>query len=284
MQGLDCGEPACCLPERPAPGTVRYSRKTAFTLVELLAVIFIVSSLVGLLLPAVNQARSSSQSISCQNNLKQLQMGYLLYVHDNTDHFPVNRARSFGLGDVRNVAGSWVVGNAQRDTETTNITNGTLYPFIGSPGVFRCPADRSTALDTSLLRTRSYSLEGWLNAYYTAKGLEMEPAFYPEAKLRLAEVEAPGQVFAFIDEQEDSIDAGVFVIEQPARDGQRASWLSLPSDRHQQGANLSFLDGHTDHFRWGNRKRFRQFDVPAKADREDLERLAACLPHNKTDK
>jgi prepilin-type processing-associated H-X9-DG protein len=94
-------------------------------------------------------------------------------------------------------------------------------------------------------------------------------------------------VFAFIDENEQSIDAGFFLILQPIwvapNSGAAAdAWRSVPADRHRQGSNLSFLDGHAEPWHWAAPKVFKGFDAPPSpgSDLADHRRLQEALPHD----
>jgi prepilin-type processing-associated H-X9-DG protein len=72
---------------------------------------------------------------------------------------------------------------------------------------------------------------------------------------------SPAQIFVFIDENSNT--------EEDSQFGNPVGlpfwpqeWFDMPSDRHIQGGNLSFVDGHVEHWRWKAPMTFYGWEMP----------------------
>jgi len=239
--------------ERPGEG---------FTLIELLVVIAVIAILAGLLLPVLSRAKNSARNINCESNLRQLQICWHLYADDYKGVFVPNDwidfegSSSNGPMNQFYTQTSWCPGDARTDTDTSNIQRGLLFPYNTSTAIYHCPADFSTIEDGNgnplpQLRNRSYNMSQSVNGYpylvdpQTGYAVDaVQPCFASFAAITNP---TPTKLFVFIDENEVTLQDPQFGYPSP---GWGPEWWDMPANRHNQGGNLSFADGHAEHWHW----------------------------------
>jgi len=116
-------------------------KSPGFSLIELLVVIAIIGILASLLVPALARAKSKSQQTACLSNLRQIGIGFTLFLADDEDRFPDRRDLKTTLGYKPWT--TWPASDPRGGWAAAVLTN-----ELQSEAVWRCPALTSSTLRT----------------------------------------------------------------------------------------------------------------------------------------
>ena len=241
-------------------------KRRAFTLVELLVVVAIIALLVSILLPALGKARESAKQSMCLSNQRTLGQAWFAYAMDNRNIVFGGTTRVVQIGErelawqfsVYHPEESWV---ATPQYDGTNgypqdwseelwnlcIEIGTLYPYVETVKVYRCPTKNKTVKGAYIDETRSYSISSSLyGTPYIGGGQEALEREKRTVK-SLGAIKMPAARMALICQ-------GVVTQENWGAESWNpmflGGWQDVPPVNHGNGTTMSFADGHAEFHRW----------------------------------
>jgi len=224
-------------------------------LLELVVVLALLTLLLAVLSPAIAKTKPVGQATQCLNNLRQLTAAWRMYSENNNDSLVYNRDG----GSTGKTYPNWVAGwldFSSTNPDNTNISYliqhdsltysncGFLGPYIKTASAFKCPADESVVQPggQTMPRVRSYSMNNYVGV---GTRTWTSPSAYPIFQ-NYQDMPSPANVFILLDEQELSINDGMFFTDPD----HVYQLIDYPAGRHGWAGGLSFGDGHSEIQRW----------------------------------
>lgn len=230
-------------------------RSRGFTLIELLVVIAVISILAAILFPVFARARESARRASCLSNLKQIGLGFMMYVQDYDERYP------FGM--------QWKVKPADGDTspnydissfiEPSTVDSSmpyahfrvgaggagsghvlswmdATYPYVKSTQLFVCPSQEDNGIN-------SYGYSNYINNLHGDNYNIMNPSNrYHYDPVSMAQIQNVSMTVMLMDCHQIACTFAA----------QDSPFKPLTGDKkfvpHLDGYNVAFADGHVKWF------------------------------------
>ncbi len=189
-----------------------------FTLIELLVVIAIIAILAAILFPVFARAREKARQASCLSNVKQISLGMMMYAQDYDETMVRNAVAVYDF-EAPDGTPIHIV------PEAAMLWMYLTYPYVKNVQIYTCP---------------SYT-DGWSASHYDGSCGYGKNTYL--SNLPVAMIDQPVQTVLLTDCIYYLADWDV----KPDPDSTSSSGsdnASPPADRHNEGANYGFCDGH----------------------------------------
>jgi prepilin-type processing-associated H-X9-DG protein/prepilin-type N-terminal cleavage/methylation domain-containing protein len=230
-------------------------RERAFTLIELLAAIGIISILIGLMFPALHKAHDQAQTTLCMSRLRQIGFAFQNYAaaYDGKIMFSWDNATNGTYtGEV-----DWFGATSTTGPPGVRASGGFLEPYLGrvrGEDLFDCPV----AQEQNMANGPGLQFRG--SSGGVAYGGNMLP--YMNRAVRLSRVRVPSETLLLADAALVSPDGSIFArsclllwpegqlvetFDQISLTETTPAGLLLPPTihaRHANRANILWFDGH----------------------------------------
>jgi prepilin-type N-terminal cleavage/methylation domain-containing protein/prepilin-type processing-associated H-X9-DG protein len=247
-------------------------RQKAFTLIELLVVISIIALLMGILMPALAAARSSSRALVCKSNLRQLLLANIGYATENDGFYVSAASDMWDNGGLHRWHGT-------RDSldEPFDPLRGPLAGYLADGRVKECPEKvdfvkgrdwnanfeqgcggygyNMTYIGSRLWQNGVESTQSWKDAY--ARTTRMTDVGSPSSTLMFADTAMANGGQSLI---EYSFAEPPFTV----HNGRPVTTFYMSPSihfRHGNRANVGWADGHVGQRRMGKSDRTNAYGV-----------------------
>ncbi|MCK5887329.1 MAG: hypothetical protein KAG70_12645, partial [Alcanivorax sp.] len=235
---------------------------------------------------ALAKAKTKARAITCMNGNNQLTMAWRFYADEND-----GRLVGSGRGQMMSgkqipewIGGNWLDKNNPKKSDNWDVDlwirgvnskgrkiagrGNLLYPYVGnSTEVFNCPADNRVGINNkgkTVPRLRSRSINNWVGGpgWDNSSGTCTTPASVATLEWRVfhkdTDFVAPGpsNTFVMLDEREDSINDGYFVVDMAGWPTRSQQIVDFPASYHNRAAGFSFADGHAEIHKWLDKRTY----------------------------